>query len=108
VKIGDRCAATTIDHISTINLISIEVVETLHLATRASTVPYLLRSSYGTLLISHIADVPVTYGEHTEVVHCGVSPMPPKSCHIVLRYPWFHLRRCRPKKERIMGSKAMT
>jgi hypothetical protein len=41
VMIGDRCAITTIDHISTINLISIEVVETLHLATRASTAPYL-------------------------------------------------------------------
>jgi hypothetical protein len=90
LMIGDRCATTTIDHISTINLINIEVVAMLHLATRASTTPYLLRSSYGTLLISHIADVPITYGGHTKVVHCGVSPMPLDSCHILLGYPWFH------------------
>jgi hypothetical protein len=100
VMIGDRCAATTIDHISTINLISIEVVETLHLATRASTTPYLLRSSYGTLLISHIADVPVTYRGHTEVIRCGVSPMPLESCHILLGYPWFHTYHAQPCRGR--------
>jgi hypothetical protein len=55
VMIGERCAATTIDKNSTINLISIEVVDKLHLAARASKVPYLLHSSYGTLLISHMS-----------------------------------------------------
>jgi hypothetical protein len=48
VMIGETCAAITIDHNSTINLIDIEVIKMLHLATCASTAPYLLRSSYGT------------------------------------------------------------
>jgi hypothetical protein len=87
VVIGERCAAITIDKNSTINLISIEVMDKLHLATRASKVPYLLHSSYDTLLISHIAEVPLTFGGHTEVVPCGVSPMPLDSCHILLGYP---------------------
>jgi hypothetical protein len=90
VMIGATCYAITIDHNSTINLISIEVIETLHLATRASTAPYLLPSSYGTLMISRIVDVPVTFRGHTEIIHCGVSPMPLDSCHILLGYPWFH------------------
>jgi hypothetical protein len=87
VIIGERLAATTIDKNSTVNLISIEVMEKLHLAARASKVPYILHSSYGTLLISHMAEVPFTFGGHTEVVHCGVSPMPLDSCHILLGYP---------------------
>jgi hypothetical protein len=98
--IGDRYVAATIDHISTINLISIEVVETLHQDTRASAAPYLLRSSYGTLLISHIADIPVTYRGHTKVIHCGVSPMPLESCHILLGYPWFHTYHAQPCRDR--------
>jgi hypothetical protein len=76
VMIGESCVATTINSNSTINLISIEVVEKFHLTTRARTMTYLLCSSYGTLLISHTANIPVTFGGHTEVVHCGVSPMP--------------------------------
>jgi hypothetical protein len=100
VMIGDTCAAITIDHNSTINLISIEVVEKLHIATRARTVPYLLHSSYGTLLISHIADIHVTFGGHTEVVHYGVSPMPLDSCHILLDYPWFHTYHAQPCHDR--------
>jgi hypothetical protein len=87
VMIGELCAATTIDKNSTFNLISIEVMEKLHLVTRASKVPYLLHSLYGTLLISHIAEVPLTFRGHTEVVPCGVSPMPLDSCHILLGYP---------------------
>jgi hypothetical protein len=75
---------------STINLISIEVVEKLHLATHVIKVPYLLHSSYVTLLISHIAKVPFTFRGHTEVIDCGVSPMPLDSCHILLGYPWSH------------------
>ena len=68
VVIGERRAAATIDGSSTLNLISIEVVEKLQLPTCARTVTYLLHSSYGTLLISHTADIPITIGVHTEVV----------------------------------------
>ena len=88
VLIGERCAATTIDGSSNLNLISIEVIEKLQLPMSARTVPYLLRSSYGTLLISHTADVPITIGDHTEVVHCDVSPQPLDSCHVLLGNPW--------------------
>jgi hypothetical protein len=97
--IGERCAATTIDKNSTVNLISIEVVEKLHLAKHASKVPYLLHSSYGTLLISHIADFRLTFGGHTEVVPCGVSPMPLDSCHILLGYPWCHNYQVHPCRD---------
>ena len=65
VQIGERCAAATIDISSNLNLISIEVVEKLQLPKCARPKPYLLRSSYGTLLISHTAEVPFTFGEHT-------------------------------------------
>jgi hypothetical protein len=93
VMIGERCAAITIDKKSTVNLISIEVLEKLQCACK---VPYLLHSSYGTLLISHIAEVPLTFGRHTEVVPCGVSPMPLDSCHILLGYPWCHNYQVQP------------
>jgi hypothetical protein len=83
VMIGETCAPITIDHNSTVNLICIEFMETLHIATRACIVPYLLHSSHGTLLISHIADVHVTFRGHTEVVHCGVFPMPHDSSHVL-------------------------
>ena len=53
VVIGEQRATATIDGSSTLNLISIEVVEKLQLPTCARTVPYLLHSSYGVLLISH-------------------------------------------------------
>ena len=86
--IGERRAAATIDGSSTLNLISIEVVEKLQLPTCARTVPYLLHSSYGTLLISHTADIPITFGAHTEVVRCDVSPMPLDSCHVLLGDHW--------------------
>jgi hypothetical protein len=99
VIIGERCAATTIDKNSTVNLISIEVVEKLHLAARASKVPYLLHSSYGTLLISHMAEVPFTFGGHTEVVHFGVSQLPLDSCHIPLGYPWCHNYQVQPCRD---------
>jgi hypothetical protein len=99
VMIGERCAATTIDKNSAVNLISVEVVEKLHLATRANKVPYLLHSSYGTLPISHIAEVPLTFGGHTEVVPCGVSPMPLDSYHILLGYPWCHNYQVQPCRD---------
>ena len=102
VLIGERCAATTIDSSSSINLISTEVVEKLRLPTSARTVPYLLRSTYGILLISHTADVPITISGHTEVVRCGVSPVPLDSCHVLLGHSWCHdfqIQSCRDVKK---------
>jgi hypothetical protein len=104
VTIGERYAATITDTNSTINLISIEVIEQLQIATRARTLPYLLHSSYGTLLISHIADVPITFGGHSKVVHCGVSPMPLDSCHILLGYHWCHNYQVQPYRDEMKVS----
>ena len=98
LEIGERCAAATIDGSSTLNLISIEVVEKLQLPTCARPKPHILHSSGGALLISHTAEVPITFGEHTEVVRCDVSPMPLDSCHVLLGDSWcrkFQVRSCR-------------
>ena len=102
VAIGERYVATTIDGSSSLNLISIEVVEKLQLPTSVRRVPYLLCSSYGTLLISYTADVPITIGEHTELVPCDVSPMPLHSCHVLLGDSWcrkFKVQPCRDVKK---------
>jgi hypothetical protein len=90
VLIEGRRAAATVDRSSTVNLVSIEVVEKLQLSKCAHATPYLLPSSYGALLISYTAKVPITIGDHTEVVPCGVSPMPLDSCHVLLGHPWCH------------------
>ena len=87
VQIGERCAAATVDGSSNLNLISIEAVEKLQLHQCAHQKPYLLPSSYGTLLISHSAEVPFTFGKHTKVVCFDVSPVPLDSCHIILGDP---------------------
>ena len=88
VQIGERCVAATIDGSSNLNLVSIEVVDKLQLHKCARSKPYLLRSSYGTLLISHTAEVPFTFGNYTELVWCDVSPVPLDSCHVLLGSPW--------------------
>ena len=99
VQIGERCAAATIDGSSNLNLVSIEVVEKLQLHKFSNLKPYLLRSSYGTLLISHTAEVPFTFGEHTEIVRCDVSPMPLDSCHVLLGDPWCRKFQVRARPE---------
>ena len=84
-----RVAAVTIERFSSINLVSIEVVEKLQLSTCYLSEPYFLASAYGALQISHQAEVPITIGPHTEVVVCDISPVALDSCHIMLGATWW-------------------
>ena len=68
ILVCGRVAAATIERCSFINLVSIEVVQKLQLPTYFRPQPYLLTSPHGALQISQKAEVPVTIGNHTEVV----------------------------------------
>lgn len=87
-EISGRQAATTIDTCSSINLVSVEVVEKLQLYTHAPPSPFMLVTSSHALPITQIACVPFTiYGPKT-YISCYVVPRAFNSCHIMLGTMW--------------------
>src|SRR4051812_43520938 len=87
-EICGRYAATIIDTCSSINLVSVEVVEKLQLYTRALTIPFMLATSGHALPVTQIACVPLTiYGPH-RYVSCFIVPRAFNSCHIMLGTNW--------------------
>jgi hypothetical protein len=88
VIVLDRACALTIDHQSSINAASIEMVDKLELSTTPLPHPYMLSWNSDQLLIMHQTKVQFLLGNLSFQVLCDVIPIPMVSCHLLLGEPW--------------------
>ena len=89
VVVQERSCAMTIDHMSLINAVSIEMVEKLDLAVTPRAQPYLFRWGQEELTITHQTKVLFLVENYFCEVLCDVIPAPMISCHLLLGEPWY-------------------
>lgn len=87
-KVQSASCAFTIDDLSAVNLVSIELMEKLNLFTCSHPDPYLLEWTSCNLSITRRVKVPFLLGEFSDNVECDVVPVPMSSCHILLGWQW--------------------
>jgi hypothetical protein len=86
--INGRTTAVTIDNCSLPNLVSIEVVEKMHLRTFKKIKPYMLAAYDHALPITWTTQVPIIIYGHTVHNRCVVVPRALNFCHIMLGKSW--------------------
>jgi hypothetical protein len=88
VKVQERACALTIDHMSLINAVSLEMVEKLELPITLHPHPYLLHWGRKNLTITHQTKIHFSLGKLSMEVWCDVIPVHMVSCHLLLGIPW--------------------
>ena len=88
VDIAGRPAAAIIDDYSLINLVSIDIVDKLHLMRYSKKLPYTLATLFDEVPITHVAYVPITIYGHTVSIRCNVFPRTLTCCQLLLGKPW--------------------
>ena len=88
VKVQDRACALTIDHWSTVNVVSLELVQKLNLLKTPHPKPYPLHWGTDQFTVEYQTQVQCWLGPLSFVVLCDVIPKYLVSCHLLLGRPW--------------------
>jgi hypothetical protein len=86
--VRDRACALTIDHWSSINAASIEMVDKLGLPKTLHPQPYYLRWGSDEFLVTHQTKVQFCMGKFSGEVCCDILLVYMVSCHLLLGKPW--------------------
>jgi hypothetical protein len=87
--VRDRVCALTIDHWSSINVASIEMVEKLGLPRTPHPQPYYLHWGSDEFTITQQTKVQICMGKFSGEVCCNIIPVYMVSCHLLLGKPWY-------------------
>jgi hypothetical protein len=87
--VRDRACSLTIDHWSSVNIASIEMVEKLGLPRTPHPQPYYLRWGSDEFTITHQTKIQFCMGKFSGEACCDIIPVYMVSCHFLLGKPWY-------------------